>query len=314
MKTILKNGRLLDSKNGFFMKKTDILIENGIIKKIGEASCDEKNVQIIDLDGYIVSPGFIDIHVHCYPENTVISSMPDEIGVKRGVTTIIDAGTSGADTVDFFYENFIKKSKTRIYIYLNIANQGLKTLDELSDIQNIDKIKIKKSLETYPELIVGLKARASGSVVKENGIKPISIGKKIALELNLPLVVHIGNTPPKVEEVLKLLETGDVITHCYNNKENGLVRNGVVIPEARDAKKRGVIFDIGHGSESFSLDIAKESIFNKFEADTISTDIYDKNLYTPVGSLENTMNKMLYLGWTLEECIVKVTHNPAKIF
>lgn len=313
MKTVIKNGRLLDSKNNFHMTRADILIEDGIIKKIGE-NINEEDSKVIDVKGSIVAPGFIDIHVHCFPKGTAISSLPDEIGVKRGVTSIIDAGTSGADTIDDFYENFIKKSKTRIFAYLNIAHQGLKTLSELSDMKNIDKEKIKESLEKYPEIIVGLKARASGSVVKENGVNPIAEGKKIASEFEIPLVVHIGNAPPKVEEVLNLLGEGDVVTHCYNNKANGLIREGKVIPEAREAIKRGVLFDIGHGSESFSLDTAEEGIKEGFEADMISTDLYERNMITPVGSLENTINKMIYLGWSVEKCVEKVTYEPARAF
>ncbi len=217
MKTVIKNGRLLDSKNNFHMTRADILIEDGIIKKIGE-NINEEGSKVIDVKNSVVAAGFIDIHVHCFPKDTAISSIPDEIGVKRGVTSIIDAGTSGAETINDFYENFIKKSKTRVFAYLNIAQQGLRTLSELDDMKNIDKEKIKNSLKKYPEIIVGLKARASGSVVKENGIRPIAEGKKIAEEFKLPLVVHIGNAPPKVEEVLELLGKGDIVTHCYNKR------------------------------------------------------------------------------------------------
>ncbi|MCF0170887.1 amidohydrolase/deacetylase family metallohydrolase [Fusobacterium varium] len=313
MKTVIKNGRLLDSKNNFHMTKADILIEDGIIKKIGE-NINEEGSKVIDVKNSIVAPGFIDIHVHCFPKGTAISSFPDEIGVKKGVTSIIDAGTSGADTIDDFYENFIKKSKTRIFSYLNIAHQGLQTLSELSDMKNINKEKIKEALEKYPEIIVGLKARASGSVVKENGVNPIAEGKKIASEFEVPLVVHIGNAPPKVEDVLNLLGKGDVVTHCYNNKANGLIREGKVIPEVKEAIKRGVLFDVGHGSESFSLDIAGDGIKEGFEADMISTDLYERNMVTPVESLENTMNKMIYLGWSLEKCVEKVTYKPARAF
>ena len=311
MKTVIKNGRLLDSKNNFHMTRADILIEDGIIKKIGE-NINEEGSKVIDVKNSVVAAGFIDIHVHCFPKDTAISSIPDEIGVKRGVTSIIDAGTSGAETINDFYENFIKKSKTRVFAYLNIAQQGLRTLSELDDMKNIDKEKIKNSLKKYPEIIVGLKARASGSVVKENGIRPIAEGKKIAEEFKLPLVVHIGNAPPKVEEVLELLGKGDIVTHCYNNKVNGLIREGKVIPEVREAIKREVLFDVGHGSESFSLDTAAQGLKESFEADLISTDLYERNMITPVGSLENTMNKMMYLGMPLEKCVEKVTNIPAK--
>lgn len=313
MKNILSGGKLLDKKNNFLFDELDILIKDGKIAKI-EKNIRDEEANIIDLKGKIISPGFIDIHVHCFPKNTAISSQPDDIGVKRGVTTIIDAGTAGAVTIETFYKEFIKKSKTRVYSNLNISNLGLRTLDELSEIKNIELKKIKEVLKKYGDVIVGLKARASGSVVKENGILPIKLGKEIAKEVNLPLVVHIGNAPPKVEDVLNLLGKGDVVTHCYNNKKNGLIRDGGVIPEVFSAKKRGVYFDIGHGSESFSLDIAKIALERNFEAETISTDLYERNMVTPVKSLEATINKMLYLGINLKDCIEKVTSKPAEVF
>lgn len=313
MKTLIKNGRLLDGKNNFHMTRVDILIEDGIIKRIGE-NINEEGSEVIDVKDSIIAPGFIDIHVHCYPSEDTNGVFPDEIGVKKGVTIVVDAGTAGEETIEDFVENIIKKSKTRVYSLLNISSMGLKIKSELSDMKNIDKEKIKEALNKYLEIIVGLKARASASVVKENGIKPIAEGKKIASELEVPLVVHIGNAPPKIEEVLELLGKGDIATHCYNNKVNGLVREGKVIPEVREAIKRGVLFDIGHGSESFSLDTAEVGIKEGFEANTISTDIYSKNIITPVGSLENTINKMIYLGWSVEKCVEKVTYEPARAF
>lgn len=312
MKTLIKNGQLVDIKNGLNKDKMDILVEDGFIKKIAREIPESDEYKIVNVEGRLVSPGFIDIHVHCYPSEKTNGVFPDELGIKKGVTTIVDAGTAGGETIEDFVENIIKKSKTRVYSLLNISYMGLKIKSELSDMNNIKKEKIKKAIDRYSDIIVGLKARASGSVVKENGIKPIVEGKKIASEFGLPLVVHVGNSPPIVEEVLNLLDKGDIVTHCYNNKENGIVRNGKVIPERKIAAERGVFFDVGHGSESFSFDVAEQGLKCGFEADIISTDIYCKNIITPVGSLENTINKMFYLGIPLERCIEKVTATPAK--
>lgn len=312
-KTILKNGQLLDIKNNFNRDKLDILIEDGVIKKIAK-NIEEKDSKIIDVENAIISPGFIDIHVHCYPNNTVIGLFPDDVGIKKGVTTIIDAGTSGADTIEDFYDSIIKNSKTRVFVNLNIASRGLENLSELSDMNNIEEDKINEVLKKFSDIIVGLKMRASASVVKENGIRPILVGKKIAERLNLPVMIHIGNEPPKVEKVLNILGKGDIVTHCYHGKPSSLIRNGEIIKEAREALKRGVYYDIGHGTDSFSLDIAAQGLHIGLEAETISTDMYEKNIEQPVGSLENTINKMLFLGMPLEKCIEKVTTNPAKIF
>lgn len=312
MKTLLKNGYLIDIESGYKKEQLDILIEDEIIVKI-EKNITEDVDSEIDLGGLYVSPGFIDMHVHCFPQDTAISMDPDEIGVNRGVTTLVDAGTAGADTMKEFYKNFISKKTTRIYSCLNIASSGLQKLIELRDMSAIDRKKIKECLDEYGEYIVALKARASASVVGENGIAPIALGKAIAKENDLPLVVHIGNAPPRVEEVLELLERGDIVAHCYHDKETSLIRDGKVIEEAKAAYNRGTYFDMAHGSSSFSFEIGKEALELGFTAHVISTDIYQVNEQKPVKSLETTMNKMMYIGMSLEDVITRVTTNPAKI-
>lgn len=309
---LIKNGKLIDKINKFYFTEKDIRIENGLIKEIAENIEPYKNEEVLDVSGNIVTPGFIDIHTHVYYGKTAIGIEPDRVGAEQGVTAVIDAGTSGADTFEDFYERIIKKSKTRVYAFLNAASPGLKDLHELNDLSNINFDKIKQTVDKYKENIVGIKARASASVVGENGIKPIKMAKDIAKRLNLPIMVHIGNAPPKVEEVLNLMEKGDIITHCYHNKENNLIREIGLLPEAEEAKNRGVLFDVGHGNASFSFDIGKKGMEHNFVPDFLSTDLYDKNIEKPVKSQIVTLNKMLYLGLKLEDCIEKLTYNPAK--
>ncbi len=309
---LIKNGKLIDINNGYDFIQKDIRVENGIIKEIGENLKKDENEEVLDIKGNIITAGFIDINTHVYHGETAIGIDPDKVGVELGVTSVIDAGTSGADTFEDFYNRIIKNSKTKVFAFLNIASLGLKTLNELNDMSNIDFEKIKKIVEKYKGTIVGIKARASASVVGENGIAPIKKAKEIAKELGIPIMVHIGNAPPKVEEVLNLLEKGDIVTHCYHNKENNLVKDIGMLEEALEAKKRGVLFDIGHGNSSFSFDIGKKAIKDGFSPDFLSTDIYDKNIEEPVKSQINTLNKMLYLGLNLEECISKLTKEPAE--
>ena len=309
---LIKNGKLTDKSMGYAFVQRDIRIEDGIITEIGENLKQNENEEILNIDGNIITPGFIDIHTHVYYGKTAIGIDPDKVGVELGVTSVIDAGTSGADTFEDFYSRIIKNSKTRVFAFLNIASTGLETLHELSDMSNIDFEKTKKIVEKYKGTIIGIKARASSSVVGKNGIAPIKKAKEIAKELGLPIMVHIGNAPPEVGEVLNLLEKGDIITHCYHNKENNLIKDIGVLPEALEAKKRGVLFDIGHGNSSFSFDIGEKAVKSGFLPDFLSTDIYDKNIDEPVKSQINTLNKMLYLGLDLEECIQKLTKEPAE--
>ena len=310
---LIKNAMIIDESSEYHHKEVDIYIENGVIKKIG-TELNEPG-EIFDASTYLVSPGFIDAHVHCYYGKTAIGIGPAEIGVKTGVTSMIDAGTSGADTISDFYKRIIQPSDERVFVLLNTASEGLRTLSELACDDAIDEDKIKAIVEKYQHIIVGLKARASSSVLLDKGIAPIIKSKEIASNLGLPLVVHIGNAPPNVEEVLECTNSGDVITHCYHNKVNGLfLDSGQPKSEVLNAIDRGVLFDIGHGSSSFSFEVAERALLNDFRHDLIGSDIYDKNINTVVKSLIHVMNKVLVLGYSLDEVVGMVTWKPAKHF
>ncbi|MTI46274.1 amidohydrolase/deacetylase family metallohydrolase [Sporosalibacterium faouarense] len=313
---LIKSGTLLDVESGFKYLKKDIYIEDGIIKEIGDDLLDFKdNCSILQLDGEIVSPGFIDIHTHVY-NGAGLGIDPDIVGIKSGVTTLFDAGSSGAKNFKDFYEGTIEKSKTGVISLLNIAYSGLEQLRyEIADPKNIIIEATKNVVEENRDYIKGIKARASASTVGDLGIKPIEIAKQVASDLGIPLVVHIGNYPPKIEDVLKLMDSGDVITHCFHGKPNGLLNeNGDIKDETLEALKRGVLFDIGHGTSSFNFNIAEKAISKGFYPHIISTDIYKQNYNGPVYSLPVTINKMMALGMSLEDCISKVTTVPANTF
>lgn len=296
-------------------EQAEIRIANGRIEAIGEKLEPVDGEETISLPGMTLTPGWIDIHVHANPMDTVIGLHPDQVGILRGSPVVFDAGTVGTDQLDDYVEKMVKTSKTEVKILLNISRIGLQRLDEGSNPEWIDEEAIRKAVVKYPDLIVGIKARASGSVVGNQGILPIRRAKAIAKEVKLPLVVHIGNLPPKVEEVLELLDHGDVITHCFHNKPNGLFDPvGNLIPSARAAKERGVLFDVGHGSASFSFEIAERAFKNGFAADLISTDLYEKNMDGPVVSLSHVMDKMIAMGIPVEDVIDRVTVAPAKKF
>ena len=127
---LIKNGKLVDKSMGYAFVKRDIRIEDGVIKEIGENLKQNENEEILYIEGNIITPGFIDIHTHVYHGKTVIGIDPDKVGVELGVTSVIDAGTSGADTFEDFYNRIIKNSKTRVFAFLNIASTGLETLHD----------------------------------------------------------------------------------------------------------------------------------------------------------------------------------------
>lgn len=306
---ILRRGLLPDGS------LTDVAIRQGKITALGELPSDASAKKQIDLAGkYYLSAGWIDSHVHCYPKSPIYNDEPDLVGVTSGVTTVIDAGSTGADDVSDFY-TLTRSVKTNVLAFLNISRIGLLRQNELADMSDIDGEAVKQSIARYNDFIVGIKARMSSSVVEKNGIQPLLRAKAIQKENhNLPLMVHVGNNPPDLDEIADVLGQGDIITHCYNGKPNRILTpEGKLRESVKQALKRGVLLDVGHGGASFSFDVAKLAIEQGIYPDTISSDIYCKNRISgPVFGLANVMSKFLAIGLPLTRVIDCVTTNAAK--
>lgn len=307
---VIKNGLLVSPANGYRRTKKDILVKNGRIAAVEDEIHGEGLV--VDASGCLVTPGFIDIHTHCYPK-AFLGLEPDILGLERGATTILDAGSSGADTYEDFRENYIRKSRTKVFALLNVSREGLLRGHELDSMEKLDEGALKEILGKYPDEIVGLKARASASVVGEMGLAPIAEAARIAKETGKPLMVHVGNYPPALTEVLKLLDRGDIVTHAYHGKKGGILTSeGEIIKEAQEARERGVLFDVGHGVASFSLRVFEKALAKGFDTDLISTDLHVENYEGPVYNLAAVVSKVIACGEPLEEAVHKCTCAPAR--
>ncbi|MBP1042068.1 amidohydrolase/deacetylase family metallohydrolase [Vagococcus sp. BWB3-3] len=307
---LVKNGKLIDNS------RIEIGIEKGKIVAVASQLAGEAQ-EILDLKGEsYVSPGWIDGHVHCYEKMSLYYDFPDEIGISKGVTTIIDAGSTGPKNIGDFYQ-LAKLAKTNVLALVNISEWGIVAQDELADLTKINQTLVREALALYPDFIVGLKARMSKTVVGNNGIIPLELAKKMQREDGpLPLMVHIGSAPPELSEILSRLEKGDIVTHCFNGKENGILASDDHIKEfVWDAYRKGVIFDIGHGTDSFNFHVAEVALAANMTAATISTDIYHRNREDgPVYDLATTLEKLLEVGYQLPDLIDKVTAKPAEFF
>lgn len=307
---LVKNGKIIDNT------PIEIGITNGKITAVGSHLPGE-GAEVLDLKGEsYLSAGWIDGHVHCYEKMSLYYDFPDEIGIEKGVTTVIDAGSTGAENVGDFYE-LTKGAKTNVLALLNISQWGIVAQDELADLRKINEAQAHQVLEAYPDFIVGLKARMSKTVVGDNGIVPLEMAKKIQQDNGgLPLMVHIGSAPPELSEILSRLDAGDIVTHCFNGKENGILASDDQIKEfVWDAYRKGVIFDIGHGTDSFNFHVAEVALAANMTAATISTDIYHRNREDgPVHDLATTIEKLLEVGYQLPDLIDKVTKKPAEFF
>ncbi|MFV0246917.1 MAG: amidohydrolase family protein [Mycoplasmatales bacterium] len=304
---IIKNAKLADEQ------VIDIEIEEGIITKVGSGLMGEI---IYDLEEkYYISAGWIDAHSHAFDNYEFIGDDIDTIGVKAGVTTLIDAGTVGSDEIDKL-ANANDIAVTDVFSLLNISKIGIIVQDELSNLNNIDIEAFLASYKKYPNLIKGIKARMSGSVIGNNGMLPLKLAKEIQLKTSLPLMVHIGNPDPNLDDILKSLGRNDILTHCFHGKKSNILDNSLETKTLLlEAIERGMSLDIGHGTSSFSYKIYKRAVDSNIKFSTISTDIYRNNrIHGPVFNFATTISKFLNLGMSHSEIIDKITIEPAKIY
>lgn len=309
---IIQNGFVIDPETLTISKK-EIGIVNGVFTAVEDVIQAGGEVQYIDATNHYVAPGFIDLHAHVFEDYTELGIEPDLVGIDQGVTTIVDAGSAGYENYPLFKETVIEKSKTEILAFLNLSRKGLcNGLSELAKLDELMTLKEANEIFQQEQSLVGIKARMSGSVVKNSGIKPLVHARQLADRLGKPIMVHIGNPPPPLQEIFPLLKQGDIVTHAFHGKKHGiLTESGDMITEARSAIERGVRFDVGHGTSSFSYKTMKRFKDNYDLPFTISTDIYKNNYATPVGSLMVTMTKLLALGYRLTDVVAAVTKRAA---
>jgi len=316
---VLRGGRVIDPATGFD-DIADVGIVRGRIGKI-ERRLPTHGVREYDVTGCIVCPGLIDFHTHVF-WGGAWGINPDEVGPRTGVTTFVDFGTAGPNSFVGFMEHVIKRSRVRILAYLHIAYNGLEgaiydpiNLRIIGELEDLRRAAVAPAIQVgkgFSEIIRGIKVRASVEATGAHGIHAVLLARQVAEVLGKPLAVHIGEPPPTVQEILPLLRPGDVVTHMCRGPTNSLLDvHGQVIEEAKAARSRGVLFDVGHGQGSFSFEIAKALLAQAFFPDIISTDLHAYNIKGPVYDLPTTMSKFLALGLELPKIIKATTWTPA---
>lgn len=295
----------------------DIAIANGTIAAIGESIDRQRAIETVSARGYLVVPGLIDAHAHIFPGATKLGVPADNIGVYRGVTTIVDAGSAGATTVDAFAVQVAMASRTQIFALLNIGSRGLSIdFGEVANASLLDIDAAKKACQHHRGFVVGIKCRTSADAVGNLGLLPLEKALQAAKAAGLPLVVHIGrDVPPYPKDVLSLLRPGDIITHVYCGGPCGLIdENGTAIdPEVAAKLKSGIIVDVGHGSGSLTFSAVANGLRQGIMPDIISSDLHTESVNGPVFDLVTTMSKFLAFGMDLRSVIAATTYKPARV-
>lgn len=310
---VVKGGHVLDVWQGIDDER-DIGVRAGRVVAI-EQDIEAGNAPVVDARGLLATPGLIDLHVHVWQGVANLGIEADPHCVRRGATTVFDAGSAGSDTYEGFQKYVIDVSSTRIKAFLHISSQGQLNRDigELTDLRYADVESAVKTCARYSESIVGIKIRMTKNLVGQNGREGLKRARAVCEATGLPLMLHPNDSPLSLEEMLGQMKAGDIMTHCFHQSETGILDElGRVRPEARKAVEGGILFDVGHGAGSFSYQVAAAAMAQGLLPGTVSSDLHKWNLAGPVYDLATTVAKFMLLGWNLSEAIEKVTVAPAR--
>ena len=315
---ILRGGRVIDPANGRD-EVADIAFSDGKVAAIGP-DLSRDAAEVVDARGLIVAPGLIDLHTHVYWGGTSLGVDAAEVAKKSGTTTFVDAGSSGPGNFHGFRRHVIEPSPLRILPYLNVSFPGIFAFSptvmvgEAADLRLIDPRECVRVINANRDLIVGVKVRVGRGAGGNSGIAPLDIALEVAEETGLPVMAHLDNPPPSRLEVVSRLRRGDVLTHCFRPFPNAPVRpDGRVREEVVEARRRGVVFDIGHGSGSFGFGTAEQMLEAGFPPDVISSDVHTLSINGPAYDQLVTMGKFLALGMDLAAVIGAATAAPAAV-
>ncbi len=314
---VIRGGEVLDPSQGLRARR-DIGIKNAKITALLPEIGTERALQVIDASGKLVTPGLVDLHAHVYPQGSAVGLPADEIVPSTATTTYVSAGDAGANNFSAFKHYVVAQARSRIFGFVHISTIGLAGFP-VGECLNMDYLNIDLAAKTMAEnkdILLGIKVRQSKNVVGENGIEPLKRAIAAAERSGAAarVMVHIGNVPGTLGALLDLLRPGDIVSHVFSGQGNNIVQNGKLIPEAAEAKKRGVVMDVAHGGGSFDYTIAEAAIQQGFLPDTISSDLHTNSANTPGKPfLPWVMSKFWNLGFSLEQVVALATVNPARI-
>ncbi len=313
---LIKNATVVDPSQALDHVTRDVAFVEGKVAALEDSIPRRLARDVLDASDLLVTPGLIDLHVHAFWGGSYYGINADHGNINKGVTTAVDAGSSGAATFRMFNQHVIQQSATRILALLNVSMMGMAIgYGGLEDTRWADVDELVQVGRLNRDVVVGVKARippmdsTRHDYVLRKAIKSAEI-------LDIPLMLHLGGSSLSVDQRLDYLRAGDVLTHAFrsNNSNNGIVDENLVLRDsAREARSRGVYFDVGHGSGSFSFETASSLLEQGFLPDTISTDLHKSTIAGPVFDLPTTLSKFMCLGLSRYEVIERATSQPARV-
>ncbi len=312
----IKGGTVIDPSQNLD-GKFDVAISGGHVSKVARDIPEKESKRTIDARGLVVTPGLIDIHTHAADGIVGNGVPPDAAGVLQGVTTINDGGSTGQAIFNGLKRYIIPNIRTTMFCFIHICSFGLSSMPELWSRQDIDTEATGKVIDENPGLVKGVKLRLVGGMVAKSGAEVMKLTVSTARRFGLPVMVHIGDRDKLVPgdvtpEALTMMEKGDILSHIYTPQQGGvLFQDGSLMPEFKEAAKRGVVLDVANGRFNFSFEVAEKMLAQGILPTTISSDVVVQSIGGPVYGLTVTMSRMLHLGLGLREIISMTTINPA---
>jgi dihydroorotase len=314
---LLRGAHVIDPKSNISAIR-DVAILNGRIAAVAERLDPAAAVKTVDVSGLFVTPGLVDMHEHVYAgtgergsyagDNSVY---PDGFTFRVGVTTVADAGCSGWRNFEDFKDRIVDRSQTRVLAFLNIVGAGMRGAKFENNLADMEAAPTAEMALRYRNLIVGVKvAHYAGPEWT-----PVERAVEAGTRAKIPVMVDFGDSRPErpsSELWTKKLRPGDIYTHCYSGVRNELTDAGHVNPAMFEGRRRGVIFDVGHGGGSFAWRVAMPAIREGFLPDSISTDLHIASMNAGMKDMLNVMSKFLAMGLSMDDVILRSTWNPAR--
>jgi dihydroorotase len=308
---LLKGGHVIDPANNLDAVR-DVAISGNKIARVAASIPPAEARKTIDMSGLYVTPGLIDLHAHVFGYEGAI--FPDDSALLAGTTTIVDAGGAGWRTFDEMLEKIIKPARTRVLVLLNIVGHGMIGSRYEDDVNDMDPEKTAAKIAANRDHIAGIKCAHFGGKGWTAIDRAVAAGRIAGVPVMVDDKIFTNTGRSSREKLLDRMRPGDIHTHMYNDRQLEVLNrfSGRVEPYMIEARKRGVLFDLGHGAGSFLWPVASKAMAQNFPPDTISTDLHASSILIPGSDMPNCISKMMALGMTLQDAIARSTAAPAR--
>lgn len=316
---LLTGGEVLDP-GASLRGVMDIGIAGGKIVDVAPSLPAAEARRSISAKGRLVTPGLVDLHAHVFVNGHDMGANTDRMCQCSGVTTLCDAGSAGSSNFAGLRHVLDTEVRTRVRAFVNLSAIGITGTSRGGELQHFpyaDPEGCARTIMENPDLAIGVKLRFGPKLVWEYSAEPVKLARKTAqMAGDVPMMMHITDSPVPLPDLIEHMKPGDIVTHCYHGRAHGIMgqEKQFLLKEVVEAQRAGIIFDCAHGRNHFNFRMIERALDQGFLPDTISTDLtMTSATQGPVWDLPTTMSKLLHFGLSLEETIRRATANPARI-